>query len=80
MTIYVPDWNVVVDPEQTETLPDGNICQEVTLVLVDETDEQPQRRRPVAVTLAPAQARKVAARLMAAAAQAEHEPPSRVEE
>jgi hypothetical protein len=81
MTDYLSGWNVGVDPEQTEVLPDGSILQEVTLVLVDEEhhdrgDEPRWVRPPVAVTLTPAQARKVAARLMAAAAEAEHEPPS----
>jgi len=79
MTDYLSGWNVGVDPEQTEVLPDGSILQEVTLVLVDEEhhdrgDEPRWVRPPVAVTLTPAQARKVAARLTAAAA--EHEPPS----
>jgi hypothetical protein len=81
MTDYLSGWNVGVDPEQTEVLPDGSVCQEVTLVLVDEEpheegDESQWLRAPVAVTLTPAQARTLAARLMAAAAQAEHEPPS----
>lgn len=81
MTDYLSGWNVGVDPEQTEVLPDGSILQEVTLVLVDEEhhdrgDEPRCLTAPVAVTLTPAQARKVAARLMAAAAEAEHEPPS----
>ncbi len=75
MTDYLSGWNVGVDPEQTETLPDGSVLQEVTLVLVDEPHGT-GTHRPVAVTLAPAEARKVAARLMAAAAEAEHQPPS----
>jgi hypothetical protein len=81
MTGYLSGWNVGVDPEQSEVLPDGSIRQEVTLVLVDEEprgkDDEPRRlRAPVAVTLTPAQARKAAARLMAAAGKAEHEPPT----
>jgi len=80
MTDYLSGWNVGVDPEQTDVLPDGSILQEVTLVLVDTEghykNDEPQLRAPVAVTLTPAEARKVAARLMAAAAEAEHEPPS----
>jgi len=80
MTDYLSGWNVGVDPEQTETLPDGRILQEVTLVLVDTEghykNDEPQLRAPVAVTLTPAEARNLAARLMAAAAEAEHEPPS----
>jgi len=75
MTVYLPNWNVAIDPEQAEVLPDGSICQEVTLVLLDEPRGS-DTHRPVAVTLAPTQARKVAARLMAAATEAEREPPS----
>jgi DNA-binding NarL/FixJ family response regulator len=50
-------------------------------VLVDEEphakDDEPRwLRAPVAVTLTPEQARSVAARLMAAAGEAEHQPPS----
>jgi len=79
MTDYLSGWNVGVDPDHSEVLPDGRILAEVTLVLVDEepreTDDEPRwLRAPVAVTLTPAQARKVAARLMAAAGEAEHEP------
>jgi hypothetical protein len=66
MTDYLSGWNVGVDPEQSEVLPDGKILQEVTLVLVDTEDhyknDEPQLRAPVAVTLTPAEARKVAAR------------------
>ncbi len=80
MTDYLSGWNVGVDPEQTEVLPDGSTLQEVTLVLVNTEDhyknDEPQLRAPVAVTLTPAEARNLAARLMAAAAEAEHEPPS----
>ncbi len=83
MTDYLSGWNVGVDPAHSEVLPDGRILAEVTLVLVDEEPREEARwlRAPVAVTLDPAEARKVAARLMAAAAEAEHEPPApRVQE
>ncbi|MGC2373140.1 MAG: hypothetical protein WA484_04615 [Solirubrobacteraceae bacterium] len=70
MTEYLSDWNVVLDPEQAEVLSDGSVCREVTLVLVDEPRGS-DTRRPVAVTLAPAEARKVASRLLATAMQAE---------
>jgi hypothetical protein len=81
MTDYLSGWNVGVDPEQSEILPDGSTLQEVTLVLVDDEphgkDYAPRwLRAPVAVTLTLAQAREAAARLIAAAAEAEHEPPS----
>ena len=85
MTDYLSGWNVGVDPDHSEVLPDGRILAEVTLVLVDTEghykNDEPQLQAPVAVTLTPAQAREVAARLMAAAAEAEHEPPApRVQE
>ncbi len=70
MTEYLSDWNVVIDPEQSEISPDGSILQEVTLVLLDEPSGT-DTRRPVAVTLLPAEARKVACRLLTAATQAE---------
>ncbi|MGD1059326.1 MAG: hypothetical protein ABR992_18150 [Solirubrobacteraceae bacterium] len=80
MTDYLSGWNVGVDPEQTDVLPDGSTLQEVTLVLVDTEDhyknDEPQLRAPVAVTLTPAEARTVAARLIAASTEAEHQPPS----
>lgn len=81
MTDYLSGWNVGVDPEQSEVLPNGSTLQEVTPLLVEEEhhgkDDEPRwLRAPVAVTLTPAQARKAAARLIAAAAEAEHEPPS----
>lgn len=85
MTDYLSGWNVGVDPDMSEVLPDGRILAEVTLVLVDleprEPGEEHWLQAPVAVTLTPPEARKVAVRLMAAAREAEHEPPApRVQE
>lgn len=64
MTDYLHHCNVVIDPEQGTQLPDGSWAQEVTLVLLDApgTDS----RRPVAVTLTPAQARELGFELLAA--------------
>jgi hypothetical protein len=59
----------VIDPEQGEQLPDGTWSLEVTLVLVDGPGTP--RRRPVAVTLAPDQARELAFELLTAAEAAE---------
>lgn len=70
MTEHLSDWNVVLDPEQAEILPDGALSQEITLVLVDEP-RGCDTRRPVALTLSPGQARMLAAVLLARAEQAE---------
>jgi len=70
MTEYLHGYNVVIDPEQGEQLPDGRWHQEVTLVLVDEPNGA-DTRRPVAVTLAPDDARELAFCLLAAAEHAQ---------
>jgi hypothetical protein len=59
----------VIDPEQGTRLPDGSWAQEVTLVLVDRPG--PDYRRPVAITLTPAQARELGFELLAAAEHAD---------
>jgi site-specific DNA recombinase len=50
MTDYLSGWNVGVDPEQTDVLPDGSTLQEVTLVLLDTEghykNDEPQLRAP----------------------------------
>jgi hypothetical protein len=70
MTEYLSNWNVVLDPEQAEILPDGTLSQEITLLLVDEPRGS-GTRRPVALTLSPGRARMLAAVLLARAEQAE---------
>ena len=69
MTNYFHEYNIVIDPEQGEQQPDGSWSQEVTLVLVDGPGTP--RRRPVAVTLEPEQARELAFALLAAAEHAQ---------
>jgi len=69
MTEYLHTYNVVLDPEQGTRLPDGSWAQDVTLVLIDPPG--PGRRRPVAVTLTPEQARELGFELLAAAEHAE---------
>jgi hypothetical protein len=59
----------VIDPEQGTRLPDGSWAQEVTLVLIDRAAAL--RRRPVAVTLTPEQARELGFELLAAAEHAD---------
>lgn len=70
MTEYLSGWNVVLDPEQAEILPDGALSQDITLVLTGEP-RGPGTRAPVAVTLSPGRARMLAAVLLARAEQAE---------
>jgi hypothetical protein len=69
MTDYFHHYNVVIDPEQGTQLPDGSWAQQVTLVLVDGPGTR--RRRPVAVTLTPEQARELGFELLAAAEHAD---------
>ena len=69
MTHYFHEYNVVIDLEQGQQQPDGSWSQEVTLVLLDRPG--PRARRPVAVTLTPAQARELGFELLAAAEHAE---------
>lgn len=70
MSEYLSGWNVLLDPEQAETSPDGTLSQEITLVLSDERHGTDTRRQ-VAVTLSPGRARMLAAVLLARAEQAE---------
>jgi hypothetical protein len=69
MTEYLHTYNVMIDPEQGTQLPDGSWAQEVTLALVDAPGLEP--RRPVALTLTPAQARELGFELLAAAEHAQ---------
>jgi hypothetical protein len=69
MTDYFHECNVVIDPEQGEQQPDGSWQQEVTLVLVDWPEGA--RRRLVAVTLDPDEARELAFELLAGAEHAQ---------
>ena len=69
MTEYLHTYNVMTDPEQGTQLPDGSWPQEVTLALLDAPGREP--RRPVALTLTPAQARELGFELLAAAEHAQ---------
>ena len=69
MTEYLHGYNVVIDPEQGERLPDGAWAQEVTLVLTGAPGSE--CRRPVAITLTPEQARELAFELLTAAEHAQ---------
>jgi len=70
MTEYLHGYNVVIDPEQADLLPDGRRSQDVTLVLTDEP-KGADTRRPVAITLRPEQARELAFELLALAEHAD---------
>lgn len=71
MTIYFGDYNVMIDPDQAGSGPDGRFCQDLTLVLVDEPSPGEATRRPAAITLAPGQARELAFELLELAEQAQ---------
>jgi len=69
VTEYLHTYNLVIDPEQGTRLPDGSWAQEVTLVLIDAPGAD--RRRPVAITLTPEQARELGFELLAKAEHAQ---------
>jgi len=70
MTIYYPAIRVLIDPEQSDPLPDGARAQDVSLILTDEPGVE-ESMRPAAVTLPPCQARQLAFDLLVLAEQAE---------
>jgi hypothetical protein len=71
MTNYFGDYNVMIDPQQARPGPDGRFCQDLTLVGVDEPPPGEHRRRAVAITLTPGQARELAFELLCLAELAE---------
>jgi hypothetical protein len=66
MTLYYTGIRVLIDPEQSDPLPDGGRLQDVSLVLSDEHGQ-----RAAAIALAPAQVRELAFDLLELAERAE---------
>lgn len=58
MTIYYRHVRALIDPEQSDPLPDGGRLQDVSVILIADT------LRPVAVTLLACQARDLAFELL----------------
>lgn len=66
MTDYYRDIRVLIDPEQSDPLPDGGRLQDVSVILTDR-----HGRRPAAVALLACQARELAFELLSAAEHAD---------
>lgn len=64
-----------IDPAQAERLPDGRVCQEVSVVMTDDHRFDGRRGRqwlpPAVCTLTPTEAREMAFELLSAAEHAE---------
>jgi hypothetical protein len=69
MTVYYHKITALIDPEQSEPLPDGGRWQEVSVILVDDDHS----KRAAAITLAPEDARELAFDLLILAEHAERE-------
>jgi hypothetical protein len=72
MTIYYGQIRALIDPEQSDPLPDGGRLQDVSVILIDDWEGDPERAlRPAAITLSPAHTRALAFELLALAEHAE---------
>jgi len=69
MTIYYQHIRAVIDPEQSDALPDGGRLQDVSVILFD----QPGGGEPVGIALLACQARELAFELLELAQQADRE-------
>jgi hypothetical protein len=63
MTLYYSDIRVLIDPEQSDPLPDGGRLQDVSVILSDRLCGQ-HTLRPAAITLLACQARALAFELL----------------
>ena len=63
MTVYYRDIRVVIDPVQSDPLPDGGRLQDVSVILTD-TPRGYDTPPPAAVALLPCQARELAFELL----------------
>jgi len=66
MTLYYREIRALIDPEQSDSLPDGGRLQDVSVILTDR-----HGLRPAAIALLPCQARELAFDLLSLAEQAE---------
>lgn len=57
MTVYYHQIRALIDPEQSDPLPDGGRLQDVSVIL---TGGPGERREPAAITLLACQARELA--------------------
>ena len=72
MTLHYREIRALIDPEQSDQLPDGGRLQDVSLILTDR-----HGLRPVATALLPCQARELAFELLSLAEQADRMRPRR---
>jgi hypothetical protein len=66
MTLYYREIRALIDPEQSDPLPDGGRLQDVSVILTDRHGLE-----PAAIALLPCQARELAFDLLSLAEQAE---------
>ena len=76
MTLYYRDVRALIDPEQSDALPDGGQLQDVSVILTDAPCGQ-HTLRPAAIALLPCQARELAFELLALAEHADRMRPRR---
>lgn len=76
MTLYYRDIRVLIDPEQSDPLPDGGRLQDVSVILTDRPRGE-HTLRPAAIALLPCQARELAFELLAVADHADRMRPRR---
>jgi hypothetical protein len=70
MTLYYRKIRVLLDPEQSDPLPDGGRLQDVSVILTDKPCGQ-HTPRPAAIALLPCQARELAFELLEVAEHAD---------
>jgi len=72
MTDYYTDIRALIDPEQSDPLPEGGRAQDVSVILTDESgSDWLHRLTPSAITLGPDQARELAFGLLEVAEHAD---------
>jgi hypothetical protein len=76
MTVFYRHARVLLDPEQSDPLPDGGRLQDVSVVLTD-TPRDAGSTRSAAVALLPCQARELAFELLEVAERADGMRPRR---
>jgi hypothetical protein len=76
MTLYYRDVRALIDPEQSDPLPDGGWLQDVSVILID-TPRGGRTLRPAAIALLPCQARELAFELLELAEHADRMRPRR---
>lgn len=72
MTDYYTDIRALIDPEQSDPLPEGGRAQDISLILTDESGSAwLYQMSPAGITLGPDQARELAFSLLEVAEHAD---------